>query len=96
MMWICSHPYYQPCIIGTHLCASIKCMIILNIGTLALVKIPFRKHLAHIDSINFLVMINDLFGMHLAPHVPIRTLALVYISSKMCLALAIIYSLVKM
>ncbi len=53
-------------------------------------------HLAHIVSIIFLVMINVPFGMYLAPHVPIETLAPIYISFKMYLALAMVYIVVKM
>jgi hypothetical protein len=88
-----TNPIYT---IGTHLCASINYIIIPNIGTLALVNIPFKMHLAHIVSIIFLVMINVPFGMYLAPHVPIETLAPIYISFKMYLALAMVYIVVKM
>jgi hypothetical protein len=53
-------------------------------------------HLAHIVFVNSLAMISTPFGLHLTLHVPIGTLAKVYISFKMCLALTATYILVKM
>jgi len=53
-------------------------------------------HLVHIVSVNSLAMISVPFILHLTPHVPIGTLAMVYIFFKMCLVLIVIYILVKM
>jgi len=86
------------------LCVSINNIIIPNIGTLALVNIPFGMHLTHIYCFNqFFVMVIVPFRMYLAPHVLVRTLAMayiflkcvalvmVYVSFEMCLALAMAY-----
>jgi hypothetical protein len=83
-------------VIGTHLCASINNIIIPNIGTLALVNIPFGMHLTHIVFVESSIMINVLLRMHLASHVLIGTLAMVYICFKTRLALTLAYILVKM
>jgi hypothetical protein len=63
--------------IDTHLCVP-------NIGTLALVNISFGMYLTHIVFINSLVKVNVPFEMHqlVAPHVPIGTLVMVYVSMK--------------
>jgi hypothetical protein len=53
-------------------------------------------HLAHIVYVNSLTMINVPFKTHLAPHVHIGTLVMAYISFEMCLALTMVYILVKM
>ncbi len=99
MMWIYIHTQFANpiCItIGKHLCASKTNIIIPNIGTLGLVNIHIRMHLAHIVSINSLAIINFPFGTHLALHVPIETSVMVYVSFQTCLALAIAYIFVKM
>ncbi len=82
--------------IGTHLCASINSTIIPNIGTLALVNIFFKMHLAHIVCFNSLVMIIVPFKTHITFDVPVGTLFIAYASFEMCLALTMIYFLVKM
>jgi hypothetical protein len=82
-MWISNHPYGHPiCITNTHLYVSINNIIILNIGTLALMNIIFKMQLAHIVLVNSLVMVNIPFQTHLALHVPIVTLAMVMFFSK--------------
>jgi hypothetical protein len=53
-------------------------------------------HLTHIVSIISLGTMNIHFKLHLPLRVPIGTLAMVYISFNMCLALAATYIFVKM
>jgi hypothetical protein len=67
------------------------------LGTLVLVNIFLGMHLAHIVYVNFLAIIDVLFETHTAlHHVPIRTLGLVYVFVKMCLALTMVYIFVRM
>lgn len=93
-MWICDHPYCQPKLHhNKHIfvCFHKQYHNPQMLGTLVLVNISFGMHLAHIVYVNFLVMIDVIFETHMDLHVPIKTLALVYVYFKMCLALTMAY-----
>jgi hypothetical protein len=53
-------------------------------------------HLAHIVSINFLAMVNVLFGMHSIPHVHVGTLFMAFVSFETRLTLVMVYIFVEM